>query len=105
MSHCLKPYLSAAPAFLGGLLLASFSDGHTLLVDHPLCLSFLLSSFSFIVWHVMSRYTGQPMDKIADDTDRDFFMTPQEALDYGIIDEVIKTKTSDIAMPPMPTLL
>jgi len=53
----------------------------------------------------MAEYTGQPMDKIADDTDRDFFMTPQEALDYGIIDEVIKTKTSDIAMPPMPTLL
>lgn len=53
----------------------------------------------------MSEYTGQPMDKIADDTDRDFFMTPQEALDYGIIDEVIKTKTSDIAMPPMPALL
>jgi len=31
-------------------------------------------------------------------------MTPYEALDYGIIDEVIKTKTSDIPVPAMPSL-
>merc|ERR1711935_445791 len=30
----------------------------------------------------ISEYTGQPMDKIAADTDRDFFMTPEEAKDY-----------------------
>ena len=52
----------------------------------------------------MASATGQPEDKIAEDTDRDFFMTPVEALDYGIIDEVIKTKTSDIKMPGMPSL-
>ena len=52
----------------------------------------------------MADYTDQPIEKIAEDTDRDFFMTPYEALEYGIIDEVIKTKTSDIPMPAMPKL-
>jgi ATP-dependent Clp protease protease subunit len=52
----------------------------------------------------MAEYCDQPLDKIADDTDRDFFMTPYEALDYGIIDEVIKTKTSHIPLPAMPSL-
>lgn len=52
----------------------------------------------------MAEYTDQPIDKIADDTDRDFFMTPGEALEYGLIDEVIKTKTSHIPTPAMPNL-
>jgi len=52
----------------------------------------------------ISLYTGQPIEKIQDDCDRDFFMTPPEALDYGIIDEVIKTKTSHLSYPKMPSL-
>jgi ATP-dependent Clp protease, protease subunit len=52
----------------------------------------------------MAEHTDQPVAKIAADTDRDFFMTPYEALDYGIIDEVIKTKTSHIPLPKMPSL-
>jgi len=52
----------------------------------------------------MADYTGQPIEKIEIDTDRDFFMTAAEALEYGIIDEVIKTKTSHIQMPQMPAL-
>lgn len=35
----------------------------------------------------IADYTDQPVDKIEEDCDRDFFMTPYEALDYGIIDE------------------
>ena len=42
--------------------------------------------------------------QIEEDTDRDFFMTPNEALEYGIIDEVIKTKTSHLPLPSMPSL-
>mmetsp|Transcript_8789 Transcript_8789/g.10158 ORF Transcript_8789/g.10158 Transcript_8789/m.10158 type:complete len:263 (-) Transcript_8789:162-950(-) len=53
----------------------------------------------------MAEYCGQTEEKIAEDTDRDFFMTPYEALDYGIIDEVIKTKTSHIPVPAMPSLM
>mmetsp|Transcript_26805 Transcript_26805/g.44291 ORF Transcript_26805/g.44291 Transcript_26805/m.44291 type:complete len:273 (+) Transcript_26805:54-872(+) len=52
----------------------------------------------------IADYTGQPIDKIQEDCDRDFFMSPEEAKDYGIIDEVIKTKTSYIPKPAMPSL-
>ncbi|KAH8043995.1 ATPase [Aureococcus anophagefferens] len=52
----------------------------------------------------MSEYTGQPIDKLAEDTDRDFYMMPTEAQDYGLIDEVIKTKTSHINLGTMPSL-
>ena len=38
---------------------------------------------------VLARHSGQPIEKIAADTDRDFVMTAQEAKEYGIIDEVI----------------
>jgi len=41
---------------------------------------------------VLSKHTGQKMDKIERDTDRDFYLTSQEAKDYGLIDEIIKTK-------------
>ena len=41
---------------------------------------------------ILSKHTGQPLKKIETDTDRDFFLSAKEAKDYGIIDEVIKTK-------------
>ncbi len=37
----------------------------------------------------LSDRTGQPLDKIEEDTDRDFFMSPSEAVEYGIIDSVL----------------
>lgn len=37
---------------------------------------------------ILAKNTGQPLDRIARDTDRDFYMTAQEALDYGIIDKI-----------------
>ena len=40
----------------------------------------------------MALQCGQPIEKIEKDTDRDFFMTAEDAKTYGIIDEVIKTK-------------
>lgn len=39
---------------------------------------------------ILSFHTGQPIEKIEKDTDRDFFMTADEALEYGIIDKVIR---------------
>jgi ATP-dependent Clp protease protease subunit len=38
---------------------------------------------------ILANHTGQPLDKVQKDTDRDYFMSAQEAKDYGIIDEVI----------------
>ncbi|MHC0035421.1 ATP-dependent Clp endopeptidase proteolytic subunit ClpP [Pseudoneobacillus sp. C159] len=41
---------------------------------------------------IISERTGQPVDKIVRDTDRDYFMSAQEALEYGIIDKIISRK-------------
>ncbi|MCD6472966.1 ATP-dependent Clp endopeptidase proteolytic subunit ClpP [Candidatus Aerophobetes bacterium] len=41
---------------------------------------------------IFVKHTGQPKEKIEKDTDRDFYMSPEEAKEYGIIDEVIKTR-------------
>jgi ATP-dependent Clp protease protease subunit len=41
---------------------------------------------------ILSKHTGQQLQKIEKDTDRDFYLTAQEAREYGIVDEVIKNK-------------
>jgi len=41
---------------------------------------------------ILVKHTGQSMDKIEKDTDRNFFMSVQEAKEYGIIDMVYDTK-------------
>ena len=38
---------------------------------------------------IMAEHTGQSLDKISQDTERDYFMSGTEAKDYGLIDEVI----------------
>ncbi|MFS0601279.1 ATP-dependent Clp endopeptidase proteolytic subunit ClpP [Peribacillus frigoritolerans] len=38
---------------------------------------------------IISERTGQPIEKVAKDTDRDYFLSAKEAKDYGIIDEII----------------
>lgn len=40
---------------------------------------------------IFAEHTGQDLERIKKDTDRDFFMTPEEAKEYGIVDKVIKT--------------
>ncbi len=42
---------------------------------------------------IIADTTGQPYDRIARDSDRDFFMTAEEAKDYGIVDEIITKET------------
>lgn len=41
---------------------------------------------------ILADNTGQPVEKITEDTERDYFMSSYEAKDYGIIDEVIQKK-------------
>jgi ATP-dependent Clp protease protease subunit len=41
---------------------------------------------------ILAHHTGQPLSKIEKDTDRDFYMDPQAAKEYGLIDEIIKKK-------------
>ena len=38
---------------------------------------------------ILAKHTGQPLEKVAQDTDRDFIMTAEQAKEYGIIDEVL----------------
>ncbi len=39
---------------------------------------------------LLSEHTGQPLDKIMEDTERDYFLSPNQAVEYGLIDKVIK---------------
>jgi ATP-dependent Clp protease protease subunit len=41
---------------------------------------------------ILAKHTGQPLEKIEKDTDRDFYLTAEEAKAYGLIDEVIQPK-------------
>jgi len=43
-----------------------------------------------IIRNILVKHTGQPMEKIIHDTDRDFYLNPEQAVEYGIIDEVLK---------------
>ena len=42
--------------------------------------------------HILAKHTGQPYEKIVTDTDRDNFMSAEEAKEYGIVDEVYERK-------------
>ena len=42
---------------------------------------------------LLASHTGQDLEKLAKDTDRDFYMSPQEAKDYGLIDDIVETST------------
>jgi ATP-dependent Clp protease protease subunit len=43
---------------------------------------------------LMAEHTGQPLEKIAEDTDRDYFLSPAEAVEYGLIDRVVEDSAS-----------
>jgi len=45
---------------------------------------------------LIAQHTGQPLERVAKDTDRDFILTATEAIEYGVIDEVITSRK----MPP-----
>jgi len=38
---------------------------------------------------ILTKHTGQPIEKIAHDTDRDFYLNPEQAVEYGLIDEIL----------------
>jgi ATP-dependent Clp protease protease subunit len=53
-----------------------------------------------ILYDILVRHTGQPRERIVKDADRDFFMSAQQAKEYGLIDEVITAmKTAEPQSP------
>lgn len=38
---------------------------------------------------ILAKHTGQTLEKIAHDTDRDFYLTPEQAVEYGIVDDIL----------------
>lgn len=42
-----------------------------------------------IIRHVLAKHSGQTVEKISQDTDRDFYLNPEQAVEYGIIDEIL----------------
>jgi ATP-dependent Clp protease protease subunit len=45
-----------------------------------------------IIRNIMVKHTGQPMEKIQHDTDRDFYLNAKQAIEYGLIDQVLEKK-------------
>ena len=48
---------------------------------------------------ILSKHTGQPIEKIEEDTDRDIYMNAQEAMSYGLVDEVLTDPGSEPEVP------
>jgi ATP-dependent Clp protease protease subunit len=48
------------------------------------------------LYKILSEHTGQPVEKIEKDSDRDYWMSSEEALQYGMIDEVMRKRESNI---------
>jgi ATP-dependent Clp protease protease subunit len=42
-----------------------------------------------MIRNIIAKHTGQPMDKIVHDTDRDFYLSADQAVEYGIVDEIL----------------
>jgi ATP-dependent Clp protease protease subunit len=55
-----------------------------------------------LVEELLAKHTRQPIEKIRADTDRDYYMDPQEARSYGMIDGVRASRHGIIAAPPTP---
>jgi ATP-dependent Clp protease protease subunit len=49
-------------------------------------------SLKRLMEEIMSRHTGQTIEKVAKDMDRDYYMTSEEAKDYGVIDTVVMSR-------------
>jgi ATP-dependent Clp protease protease subunit len=50
-----------------------------------------------IIKDIIVKHTGQPTDKVTHDTDRDFYLNPQQAVEYGIVDEILSRPVEEKA--------
>jgi ATP-dependent Clp protease protease subunit len=54
--------------------------------------------------NILTKHTGQPLKKIEKDTERDFFMTGEQAKEYGIVDKVISKRGATLDKPALPSV-
>ncbi len=52
-----------------------------------------------LIRSILAKHTGQPIEKISHDTDRDFYLNPEQAVEYGIVDEILGKTAKEIAKP------
>src|SRR6266540_623307 len=52
-----------------------------------------------VVNEILARHTGQPVERIARDSDRDFILDAEQALEYGLVDEILSTRQVVPALP------
>ncbi len=50
-----------------------------------------------IIRGIIAKHTGQPLKKIVHDTDRDFYLNPEQAVEYGIVDEILGKPSKEAA--------
>ena len=48
---------------------------------------------------ILAIHTGKPIEQVAKDVDRDYYMTAQEAKEYGLVDEVVKSRKEIKELP------
>ncbi|MEW6058736.1 MAG: ATP-dependent Clp protease proteolytic subunit [Actinomycetota bacterium] len=51
-----------------------------------------ITRYRKLLEELIASHTGQPLEKVAKDTDRDFILTAEEAVEYGVVDEVIASR-------------
>jgi ATP-dependent Clp protease protease subunit len=50
-----------------------------------------------LIRNIIAKHTGQTLEKIAHDTDRDFYLNPEQAVEYGIVDEILTKPLKEVA--------
>jgi ATP-dependent Clp protease protease subunit len=51
-----------------------------------------ITRYRKLLEELIAQHTGQPLEKVVKDTDRDFILTAAEAVEYGVVDEVITSR-------------
>jgi len=58
-----------------------------------------LSRSKTILHNILAKHSGQPIERIARDSDRDFFLSAEQAVEYGLIDQILKPQDRKQAVP------
>jgi len=53
-----------------------------------------MTRYRKLLERLIAEHTGQPLETVSRDTDRDFILTAEEAVEYGVVDEIITTRGS-----------